>query len=139
VAFVEQLNRCYNAIPQAVLAEAELMDLLLPTRRRDFAIHKTYIYDTDAPLAYPISAFGGLQDRGVSREHLEAWREQTQSRFTLRLFPRDHFFLQSARAQLLRALSEDLTDLLEQLPEAGGAWRAASRDKQDTGQCLLRP
>jgi hypothetical protein len=57
----------------------------------------------------------------------------------MRLFPRDHFFLQSACAQLLRAPSEDLTDLLEQLPEAGGAQGAASRDKQDTGQGLLRP
>jgi medium-chain acyl-[acyl-carrier-protein] hydrolase len=120
-AFVEQLSRCYNAIPRAVLAEAELMELFLPTRRRDVAIHETYVYDKDALLAYPISAFGGLQDRRVKREHLEAWREQTQSRFILRLFPRDHFFLQSARALRLRTLSEDLTDLLEQLPEAGGA------------------
>jgi medium-chain acyl-[acyl-carrier-protein] hydrolase len=115
-AFIEQLCLRYDSIPQAVLAEAELMELLLPTLRGDFTLYETYTYSADAPLACPISVFGGLQDPRVSREHLAAWREQTQSRFTLRQFPGGHFFIQSARAELLRALSEDLTALLRDLP-----------------------
>jgi medium-chain acyl-[acyl-carrier-protein] hydrolase len=115
-AFLEQLQQRYNAIPPAVLAEKELMDLFLPTLRADFAIHETYVYQAEAPLSCPLSAFGGLQDRRVGRDGLDAWGEQTRNRFSLRMFPGDHFFLQSARVQLLQALSEDLTALLRQLP-----------------------
>jgi medium-chain acyl-[acyl-carrier-protein] hydrolase len=115
-AFLEQLQQRYNAIPPAVLAEKELMDLFLPTLRADFAIHETYVYQADAPLSCPLAAFGGLQDRRVDRDSLEAWGEQTRNRFSLRMFPGDHFFLQSARGQLLQALCEDLTALVRQLP-----------------------
>jgi medium-chain acyl-[acyl-carrier-protein] hydrolase len=113
-AFIAELRRL-NGTPEEVLQNKELMELMIPLLRADFAIHETYVYTPEAPLVCPISAFGGLQDDKVSRDNLVAWRDQTDGAFTLRMFPGDHFFLHSAQIQLLQAVSRDLTLLLYRL------------------------
>jgi len=102
-----QLRRL-NGTPQAVLQDAELMQFFLPLLRADFAVCETYTYTTKPPLTCPISVFGGLQDPRVSYDELAAWREQTCSAFIHCMLPGDHFFLHSAQALLLQALTQDL-------------------------------
>jgi medium-chain acyl-[acyl-carrier-protein] hydrolase len=109
--FVARLRRL-NGTPDEVLHNAELMGLILPTLRADFAVCETYVYTPDAPFDCSISAFGGLQDDDVDRDALAAWQAQTRRSFTLRLFPGNHFFLLNSRALLLQALYQDLTQLL---------------------------
>jgi medium-chain acyl-[acyl-carrier-protein] hydrolase len=106
-AFLEEL-RHLNGTPAAVLDNAEMMGLLLPSLKADFAVCETYIYAVEPPLSCSITAFGGLQDRVVSRDDLKAWRDQTRASFALRMLPGDHFFLHTARSLLLRTLSEEL-------------------------------
>ena len=113
-AFVSELRRL-NGTPEEVLGNLELMQLLLPTLRADFALCETYVYSPQLPLDSSISAFGGLQDAEVSHEELALWREQTRSSFTLRLFPGDHFFLHNVLSLMLQAVSQDLTSLLQQI------------------------
>ncbi|HEY9797280.1 MAG TPA: thioesterase II family protein [Leptolyngbyaceae cyanobacterium] len=105
--FLEELRRL-NGTPEAVLENAELMQLLLPALRADFAVIETYAYIPESPLDCPITAFGGLQDREVSCDDLEAWREQTNAAFSLQMLPGDHFFLHSAQPLLLQSLSQKL-------------------------------
>jgi len=102
-----QLRRL-NGTPQAVLQDAELMQFFLPLLRADFAVCETYTYTPKPPLLCPISVFGGIQDPRVSHDELAAWREQTCSAFIHRMLPGDHFFLHSAQALLLHALTQDL-------------------------------
>jgi len=94
--------------PREVLEHPELMDLMLPILRSDFSICDTYEYREEAPLACPITAFGGLQDSDVSRRKVEAWREQTSATFTLRMFPGNHFFIHSHETLLLNLLATQL-------------------------------
>ncbi len=110
-AFLDELRRL-SGTPETVLENAELMQLLLPVLRADFALLETYVYTPKPPLDYPISAFGGLQDREVSCDELEAWREQTSAAFSLQRLPGDHFFLHSARSLLLQSLSQKLHQLV---------------------------
>ncbi|MGA2857951.1 MAG: thioesterase II family protein [Candidatus Sulfotelmatobacter sp.] len=105
--FLVELRRL-NGIPGKVLEEAELMQTMLPVLRADLAVRETYVYSTEPPLNCPISTFGGLQDRRVSRGDLEAWREQTSVSFSLRMFPGDHFFWRTTQPLLLQVLSQDL-------------------------------
>ncbi len=107
-AFVREVRRRYDGIPEEVLRHDDLMELMLPALRADFAIHETYVHVEEPPLECPISAFGGLQDPEASQEDLAAWGQHTRSGFTLRMFRGDHFFVKSTRAPLLRALAEDL-------------------------------
>jgi medium-chain acyl-[acyl-carrier-protein] hydrolase len=113
-AFVEELRRL-NGTPESVLQNAELMQLVLPILRADFALVETYVYSTEAPLDCPISAFGGLEDGEVSHDDLTAWRDQTNSSFTLSMFPGNHFFLHSARSLILSTVSQELTRHLSRI------------------------
>ncbi len=97
-----------NGIPKEVLQNEELMQLMLPVLRADFTLYETYFYRNAAPLACPISVFGGLQDGKVGCDRLEAWRGQTSERFCLQMFPGDHFFLRSAQPLLLESIAEAL-------------------------------
>jgi medium-chain acyl-[acyl-carrier-protein] hydrolase len=110
--FLQELRR-FNGTPEAVLENAELMQLLLPTLRADFAVVETYAYTPEQPLDCPITAFGGLDDREVSGDELEAWREQTNASFVLKMFPGDHFFLDSAKPLLLQSLSQKLHQIVQ--------------------------
>lgn len=105
--FLEAL-RDLNGTPDAVLAQPELRELILPILRADFTICETYAYADEPSLACPVSAYGGLQDVHVGRERLEAWREQTSGPVQVRMFPGDHFFINSDRALLMRVLAQEL-------------------------------
>ncbi len=111
---IAELRRL-NGTPREVLANAELMQLMLPTIRADFAVVRSYEYNTEAPLNCPITALGGLQDEDVPREQLEGWREQTNAACTVRMFAGDHFFLHAAEPLLLRVLARDLQQLANTL------------------------
>jgi medium-chain acyl-[acyl-carrier-protein] hydrolase len=78
VEFIEEMRR-FSGTPKAVLDNPELMEVFLPLLRSDMRLYETYVYDHEAPLDCPISAFGGLEDEEVSREELAAWYDQTRS------------------------------------------------------------
>jgi medium-chain acyl-[acyl-carrier-protein] hydrolase len=83
------------------------MEFLLPIIRADFSATQTYVYTPEEPLECPVSAFGGVEDREAGRAHLEAWREQTHSGFSLQMFRGDHFFVHDARP-LLQVIAQQL-------------------------------
>ena len=112
--FIEELRRL-NGTPEAVLANKELMQLLLPALRADFAILETYTYQSESPLNCPITTFGGLQDPDVSCAMLEAWQEQTNAAFSTQMFLGDHFFIHTARSLLLQSLDQTLNRITQQL------------------------
>jgi surfactin synthase thioesterase subunit/GNAT superfamily N-acetyltransferase len=108
--FLEQL-RALGGTPDAMLADPELRDLMLPILRADFRLTETYRYEPGVPLRCPITAFTGVQDRFVSRRSAEAWRDQTTGAFDLRMLPSDHLFPISDRQLLLQLLASKLSDL----------------------------
>jgi medium-chain acyl-[acyl-carrier-protein] hydrolase len=115
--FIRELGKL-NGTPHEVLENEELMQLMLPTLRADFALSEKYSYRNEPPLDCPIAAYGGGRDHNVSREHLEAWREQSASTFSLNIIPGDHFFLHGSQTQLLDLLSRKLNRLVSSLGTA---------------------
>lgn len=105
--FLAQLSKL-NGTPSQILKDPELMQLMLPTVRADFELVETYKYKPEPAFCFPITAFGGLQDRYSSRADLEMWCEHTHSEFSLHMFPGDHFFIKSSQALLIQALSMKL-------------------------------
>jgi medium-chain acyl-[acyl-carrier-protein] hydrolase len=105
--FIAKLRE-YDGTPEEVLQHREVMELLMPILRADFAIGENYQYRTEPPLESPISAFGGAEDRGLPVEHLEAWRAQTLSTFDFHVLTGGHFYLIQERAILLRRLTAAL-------------------------------
>ncbi|MBE9170818.1 thioesterase [Pleurocapsales cyanobacterium LEGE 06147] len=112
--FIEELRRL-NGTPETVLANDELMQLLLPVLRADFAVLETYTYQPEPPLSCPLAALGGLQDPDVSGEMLKAWQEQTSTDFSLQMFPGDHFFLHTAQPLLWQFLNQTLSRITNRM------------------------
>jgi surfactin synthase thioesterase subunit len=109
--FVSAIQR-FGGMPDAILTEPDLLAFALPVLRADFEVLGTYQCEKQAPLDIPIIAYGGSHDPHASRSELSAWRIVTTNYFSLRLFSGGHFFINQARAQLLRTLTADLTPFL---------------------------
>lgn len=111
-AFVAEVRRRYDAVPDAVLADPDLMQLLLPGLRADFAMLEGYRYEPAAPLGCPLVACGGASDPHASREELEAWRREARGRFNVHTFAGGHFYLHDERVSVTAMLANHLTVLL---------------------------
>lgn len=107
-AFIEQVQARWDGIPAGVLAERELLELMLPTLRADITVVETRPLSTEAPLECPISCYGGLADPSATREDLEAWEKHAARGFTFRMFEGNHFFVQSSRPAILAMVGEEL-------------------------------
>jgi medium-chain acyl-[acyl-carrier-protein] hydrolase len=112
--FIREVKR-YEGMPQELLESVELMRYLTPILRADFSVNESYVYTQEPPLGSSITAYGGLRDDKVSREDIEAWREQTDASFESLMFPGGHFFLQTESLFVLRELSRELYRLKEKL------------------------
>ncbi|HEY9132660.1 MAG TPA: alpha/beta fold hydrolase [Dyella sp.] len=104
-----QAVAAYNGTPREVLEHPELMQLLLPLMRDDFAILETYEYTQGAPLNYPLTALGARDDPNVPPEALAAWVEQAGSGFEERLFSGDHFFIHPHKQAIIDLLVQVMT------------------------------
>ena len=102
-----------NGTPPEISQFPELMQLLTPMLRADVTAFETYRYKPDErPLGCSIFAFGGIADSRVSRERLEGWAAQTNSRFETIFFPGDHFFVNTAKNSVMGRVTEEINNWL---------------------------
>ena len=105
--FLSELRRL-NGMPRAVLESAELLEIVLPAVRSDFALLETYHYEPESPFAFPITAFGGVHDPRTTPDGMEEWRRHTAGAFELNMMTGDHFFVESRRSAVLEHVSKRL-------------------------------
>lgn len=97
-----------DGTPEHVLADPELMELMLPVLRADFQIAASYTATPGRTLRAPLVALGGASDPTTSTEALAAWREQTHGDFAMHVLPGGHFFIQSEESALFALLEQHL-------------------------------
>jgi surfactin synthase thioesterase subunit len=120
---IAEVQRRYGGISSEVLANDELLDLFVPVLRADLTALGTYRYTGAAPLACPISCFGGAADAWVAADELEHWRTHTTAGFDLRVLPGAHFYLENeGRGALLATLQRALAGAAAH-PHAGSPSR----------------
>lgn len=112
--FIDELRRL-NGTPLDVIANKELMNLMIPLLRADFELCQNYHYSPKTPLHCSITAFGGLGDKSVSRASLEAWQVHTTAGFAVRMLPGDHFFVHTQEKTVLEKVSQELYRVAEML------------------------
>ena len=96
-----------GGMPPEVLAQPDLVELLLPLLRADYELSETYRRLPGGPLTCPVVAYGGAADPEVERSELAGWEPETTGGFTVRIFPGDHFYLKEA-PEVVRAVRQDL-------------------------------
>jgi surfactin synthase thioesterase subunit len=91
-AFIAEIRKL-GGTPDEALRSEELLELVLPVLRADFAVIDTYFYLEEPPLPCPITALAGSRDEEVDQFEVMDWRSQTADRFDAQVFPGDHFFI----------------------------------------------
>lgn len=112
--FLAELRRL-SGTPDQVFTQPELLSLLLPTLRADFAVSETYRYKAEPPLDCSISAYGGIDDTSVEKDDLIAWRHQSRREFTLQLFPGNHFFFETCEPMFSMHYASEIRAILAQV------------------------
>jgi medium-chain acyl-[acyl-carrier-protein] hydrolase len=106
--FIRQICALNGTQPE-VFEEPELKALILPLLRSDLELHETYRCQEEAPLGCRLVALGGAADPSVPPDQLAGWARHTQDFGGVRVFPGDHFFVQSAEAAVLQEVERALS------------------------------
>lgn len=101
--------RTLGGVPPEMLADPEVLALTLPTLRADFRLCRSYRYRPAAPLPIPVAVFGGVEDRVTPPDGLARWQPHSTDFRGLRLFEGGHFFFQDQPAELVAAVTTELT------------------------------
>lgn len=94
--------------PAMVLADPELMALILPTLRADLAVSERYCHAAQPALRCRVTSFAGIDDRQVPPEDVAQWQATTRGAFAHHPIAGGHFFLQTARDALLRVITREI-------------------------------
>ncbi|MBE4741681.1 MULTISPECIES: thioesterase II family protein [Streptomyces] len=88
--------------PAQVLANRDLMEMMLPVIRADLTLLAHYARQTrPTVLPCPVVAYGGTEDRLAGPEWITGWRSTTAGPFHHRLFPGEHFFLHDQMSEVI--------------------------------------
>ena len=107
--------RTLGGTPDVLLDDPWLLEVFLPVLRADFALNETYRHDESAPLAIPLTVFGGADDPRAGPEELRAWRPLTSARFETHFFPGGHFYLEHHASSLLAVIRRAFKHRKEEL------------------------
>lgn len=107
---IERLKE-YAGTPPEILAHRELMDMVLPAIRADFALVENYAYEAQQPLSLPITVFAGTREKFDSAAQISGWAEETTSSCVVQWFEGGHFFIQSHRQDVINQINAQLQDI----------------------------
>jgi medium-chain acyl-[acyl-carrier-protein] hydrolase len=93
-----------NGTDEELFRHPDLLELLTPMLRADFAVSDSHRHRPEPPLSCPVTAYFGGSDLGSGSAQMAGWGQHTTAAFALRRMPGDHFFIHSYRDQLLADL-----------------------------------
>lgn len=100
----------YGGFAPEILEHPELMELLLPRLRADFALVETYKFQQRDPLPCPITVFAGESDEYVKTDSAAAWQSHTSAEFQFQSFPGGHFFLNDHAPRILKTIAKTMAE-----------------------------
>ncbi|HEX6354502.1 thioesterase II family protein [Actinophytocola sp.] len=103
--------RTLGGVDAAMLADPEVLEMILPAVRGDYRAVETYRHDPDRGLDCPITVLTGDNDPRVSLDEARAWAEHTTGPTDLQVLPGGHFFLVDQRDHVLEILRQELSSM----------------------------
>jgi surfactin synthase thioesterase subunit len=101
-----------GGLSDEVLAEPELVELLLPVLRADFTALDEYVFVDGEPLPVPLVAYAGRADTAVTLADVQAWERHAGAGFTVQEVDGDHFFLRDEASRITELVEKDLLSAL---------------------------
>ena len=93
-----------NGSPEEVLANKEIMDLLLPAMRADFKIIETYCNLAKLNIPIKLSVFAGRED-DIEQENIEKWLDLFKTTTGIHWISGDHYFIDKNKTDVLDKLN----------------------------------
>jgi pyochelin biosynthetic protein PchC len=93
-----------------VLADDEIVRMVLPSLRNDYKAAETYHYRPGPDVSCPVVALIGEDDPKVTEAEARQWATHTSGAFELKTFPGGHFYLTEHHAAVNRLLGARLAD-----------------------------
>ncbi|HEX4222561.1 MAG TPA: alpha/beta fold hydrolase [Pseudonocardiaceae bacterium] len=103
---------------QAMLADPEILAMILPAVRSDYRAVERYQSDPRLRLDCPVTVLTGDRDPRVSLEEARSWDRHTTGPIELEVFSGGHFFLVEHSAEIMKLITDRLG---EPMPLGGGA------------------
>ena len=91
-----------------VLADDELVRLVLPALRSDYKAAELYHYRPGPDVSCPVVALLGDSDPKVTEAEARQWASHTSGGFELKTYPGGHFYLNDHHAAVNRLIGERL-------------------------------
>lgn len=104
-----EIGRRYGGLPLELTTNPDLVDLMLPGCRGDFAMLETYSHRSGPPLTCPITVLGGDADT-ISRRQLAEWCRYTTEEIEYRMFSGGHFYLRDQWPAVAEVIREALRE-----------------------------
>lgn len=87
-----------------VIDNSELLDIILPILRADYALNSSYT-SQDFRLECPVTVIGGLDDLAVSPDCLRSWSVVSTTPCREKMLRGGHFFIQERPAEFAAAIA----------------------------------
>jgi surfactin synthase thioesterase subunit len=100
--------RALNGTPPEVLANRDLMALLLPVLRADFTLVYDYAYRPGLPLRMPVTVLAGSRDPRCQAENMQCWLDESSAGGALHWIDGDHFFIHAQQDAVLEKVRQVL-------------------------------
>lgn len=88
---VSGVQQRFGSLPAEVLQMPELLEMMLPVLRADFALLQTFPSTPLAPLPVEIVTFGGDADPAATPERMRTWQSLTRGPLREHRLPGGHF------------------------------------------------
>jgi surfactin synthase thioesterase subunit len=119
--------RDMGGVPSAVFDHPELVALLLPAIRHDFAWYHDYRLADEPPLPVPLVVLAGDADTVTRPELAGEWARHTTEGVRAHVLAGDHFFFRSAAREVTELIAADLTaGGVDLVPLPGTDWQVWS-------------
>jgi pyochelin biosynthetic protein PchC len=92
-----------------LLANPDLVEVLLPMIRDDYRLFETYQPHDPAPVRAALLVTGGAADPGVDHAGLASWGELATNGFDVITFPGGHFYLTEDVAAIVGSVAKRVT------------------------------
>jgi amino acid adenylation domain-containing protein len=100
------LVRQLGLVPDEVLVNTALLDLILPPLKADFELSETFRWGGQRPLPIPITVLGGHADTLVTEADLSAWADCTAASFDMHMFEGGHFYTQDRQREVMALIAQ---------------------------------
>lgn len=101
-----QALRFFGGLPPEIVADDEILELLLPGLIADFRLAASYRYQPDKPLDLPVSIITGRDDPHVGPEQVRPWQRECRTPPIFRWVDGGHFYLDERPAEVTQLLRD---------------------------------